>query len=135
MRLPTNLTSSLVHSLVESTTLHVPYELSTLSHALCSSVENVGRMITRVRCCKILVLLTSCGSRSPLTGSVGKCKMGREKDPVWDHFERTLNQNKTISAKCNYCKTARKADVERLKKHLKSSKPYQESGPSSPISP
>jgi hypothetical protein len=46
------LTSYLVHSfLVESTTLHVPYELPTLSHALCSSVENVGRMSTRVRCC------------------------------------------------------------------------------------
>ncbi len=80
-----------------------------------------------------LVLLTSCGSRSPLSGSVGKGKLGREKDPVWDHFERTINQNKTISAKCNYCKTARKADVERLKKQ--SCKPYQESGPSSPISP
>ncbi len=46
MRLPTNFTSYLVHSLGESTTLHVPYELPTLSHALCSSVENVGRMNT-----------------------------------------------------------------------------------------
>ncbi len=44
-----------------------------------------------------LVLLTSCGSRSPLSGSVGKDKMSREKDPVWNHFERTINQNKTIS--------------------------------------
>ncbi len=31
MRLPTNFTSYLVHSLVESTTLHVPYEVPTLS--------------------------------------------------------------------------------------------------------
>ncbi len=46
MRLPTNFPSYLVRSLVESTTLHVPYELPTLSHALCSSVENVGRMST-----------------------------------------------------------------------------------------
>jgi hypothetical protein len=47
MRLPTNFTSYFVHSLVESTKLHVPYELpTTLSHALCSSVENVGRMST-----------------------------------------------------------------------------------------